>query len=228
MTAEQLSPTFRVQVGTDPHSEVVGPSLQPRQPDTHFIRLKWDSAFNQTASDKTGKPVYDKTLMVRHVYPGSGDYLDVVVKRWPAGGGEPVIEDNVRLSRYAEIIGKFEAKAKLAATGTPLAAMNLDPATIANLTARNVETVEALAEVPDSNLDALGHGARALRERAKTLFAIRDDNAPLEQLRAENNTLRDQLTAVKDELKEANAKLVEARSEIEAASPPLPLKGARR
>jgi hypothetical protein len=224
--SDHFSPTFRLQVGTDPNSEVVGPNLTPRQPDTHFVKIGAGTAHNQIASDKTGKPVYDKTLVVRHIYPGSHDYLDVVVKRYPHGGGEPIIEDNIRLSRYAEIIDRFEKKQKLTEVGTPLAALNLDPATIANLQAASVETVEALAEVPDNHLDSLGHGARALRERAKTLFAIRDDNAPLEQLRAENNTLRDQLTAVKQELKEANAKLVEARSELEA--PPLPLKGARR
>lgn len=214
MTAEQFSPTFRVQVGTDPNSEVVGPSLTPRQPDTHFLKIGFGSSFDQAASDKAGKPIYDKTLVVRHIYPGSHDYLDVEVKRYPHGGGEPIIVDSLRLSRYAELIGKFEKRAKITDAGTPLAAMNLDPATIANLQGSNIDTVEALAEVPDNHLESLGNGARALRERAKTLFAIRDDAAPLEQLRAENNKLRDQLGIVKEELAEATKEVVGLRSEV--------------
>jgi hypothetical protein len=212
--SEQFSPTFRIQVGTDPNSEVVGPNLTPRQPDTHFVKIGWGTSYDQAASDKAGKPINDKTLVVRHIYPGSHDYLDVEVKRYPHDGGEPIIVDSIRLSRYAELIERFEKKAKITASGTPLAAMNLDPATIANLQGSNIDTVEALAEVPDNHLDALGHGARALRERAKTLFAIRDDNAPAEQLRAENNKLRDQLGVVKEELAEANREIVGLRSEV--------------
>jgi hypothetical protein len=212
--SDQMSPTFRVQVGTDPNSEVVGPSLTPKQPDTHFIKLHWGSSFNQAASDKAGKPVNDKTLMVRHIYPGSHDYLDVEVLRYPHGGGEPIIVDSIRLARYAELIEKFQKKAKISETGTPLAALNLDPATADNLKGSGIDTVEALAEVPDNHLDALGHGARQLRERARVLFAVRDDNAPLEQLRAENNKLRDQLGAATEELAEANREIVGLRSEV--------------
>jgi len=214
MSAEQFSPTFRVSVGTDPNSEVVGPSLTPRQPDTHFLKIGWGSSFNQAESDKAGKPINDKTLVVRHIYPGSHDFLDVEVKRYPHGGGEPVIVDSVRLARYADLIAKFEAKAKMTDAGTPLAAMNLDPATIANLQGSQIDTVEALAEVADVNLGALGTGGRQLRERAKALFAIRDDNAPLEQLRAENNKLRDQLGTATEELAEANREIVGLRSEV--------------
>jgi hypothetical protein len=214
MSSEQMSPTFRVAVGTDPNSEVVGPNLTPRQPDVHFIKLHWGTSFDQVASDKAGKQVYDKTLLVRHIYPGTHDYLDVEIKRWPHGGGEPVIVDSIRLARYADLIEKFERKAKITDAGTPLAALNLDPATIANLQGSGVDTVEALAEVPDVALGALGMGARQLRERAKALFAIRDDNAPLEQLRAENNKLRDQLGVATEELAEANKEIVGLRSEV--------------
>jgi hypothetical protein len=214
MSEQQWSPTFRVSVGTDPNSEVVGPNLTPRQPDTHFIRLAFGSSFNQAESDKAGKPIHDKTLMVRQVYPGSHDCLDVEIKRWPHAGGEPVIVDSIRLARYAELIEKFEKRAKITDAGTPLASMNLDPAQIDNLKGSGIDTVEALAEVPDNHLDALGHGARQLRERARVLFAVRDDNAPLEQLRAENNKLRDQLGAATEELAEANREIVGLRSEV--------------
>lgn len=212
--SDQMSPTFRVQVGTDPNSEVVGPSLTPRQPDTHFIKLHWGSSFNQVESDKAGKPISDKTLLVRHIYLGSHDYLDVEVLRYPHGGGEPIIVDSIRLARYNELIEKFQKKAKISETGTPLAALNLDPATTDNLKGSGIDTVEALAEVPDVALGALGMGARQLRERAKALFAIRDDNAPLEQLRAENNRLRDQLGAATEELAEANREIAGLRSEV--------------
>src|SRR4051812_14558207 len=121
--SDQFSPTFRVSVGTDPNSEVVGPNLTPRTPDQHFVKLGWGMAHDQTASDKAGKPIYDKTLVVRHIYPGSHDYLDVIVKQWPHGGGEPVIVDSIRLARYAELISKFEKRAKITDVGTPLSAL---------------------------------------------------------------------------------------------------------
>src|SRR4051812_12469266 len=119
--SEQFSPTFRIQVGTDPNSEIVGPNLTPRQPDVHFVKIGWGTSYDQAASDKAGKPIHDKTLVVRHIYPGSHDYLDVEVLRYPHDGGEPIIVDSIRLSRYAELIERFQKKAKLTASGTPLA-----------------------------------------------------------------------------------------------------------
>jgi len=214
MPEEQWSPAFKVTVGTDPNSEVVGPSLTPRQPDIHFVKVGWGSSFNQAESDKAGQQIHDKTLLVRHLYPGSHDYLDVEVKRFPHGGGEPIIVDSLRLSRYAELIDKFEKKSKMTDVGMPLAALNLDPATIDNLKGSGVDTVEALASVPDNYLHAIGTNGRQLRERAKAIFAIRDDAAPLEQLRAENNKLRDQLGVATEELAEANKEIVGLRSEV--------------
>jgi hypothetical protein len=212
---ENMSPTFRVAVGTDPNTQVIGPAVHGRAADYHHIKVFWGAVHNGTASDKAGSPVYDKVLQVRYIYPGSGDYLDVVVKRWPADGGEPVITDPERYNRYREVLEKYEAKADQKAHGTPLAVLNLDPHEIATLNGKQVETIEQLADVPDNYLGNLGLGGRTVRDRARAFMEASAGNAPLAKMQAENDGLRADLDAMRNKVAELAKDREDAKHEAE-------------
>lgn len=76
-----------------------------------------------------------------------------------------------------------------------------------------IRTVEALAGISDSNLDTLGPGSRAMRERARVVLAEKSEAAPHEQtmealnaMMAEMAKLRAEITQLKAEKEEAPAK----------------------
>lgn len=215
MPPDQMSPTFRVAVGTDPNTQVIGPAVHGRAADYHHIKVFWGAVHNGAASDKAGSPVYDKVLQVRYLYPGSGDYLDVAVKRWPAEGGEPVITDPERFNRYREVLEKYESKAEQKAQGTPLAVLNLDPHEIATLNGKQVETIEQLADVPDNYLGNLGMGGRTVRDRARAFMEATAGNAPLARMQAENDGLRADLDAVRNKLADMAQQQDDARRDAE-------------
>lgn len=212
---EHMSPTFRVAVGADPNTQVIGPAVHGRQPDYHHIKVFWGAEHNGAASDKEGSPVYDKVLQVRYLYPGSGDYLDVVVKRWPADGGEPVITDRERWNRYREVLEKYESKADQKANGTPLAVLNLDPHEIATLNGKQIETIEQLADVPDNYLGNLGLGGRTVRDRARAYMEASAGNAPLAKMQAENDGLRADLDAMRNKVADMAKEREDAKHEAE-------------
>jgi hypothetical protein len=212
---ENMSPTFRVAVGTDPNTQVIGPAVAGRAADYHHIKVFWGAQHNGAASDKAGSPVYDKVLQIRHIYPGSGDYLDVTVKRWPADGGEPVITDPDRYNRYREVLEKYEAKAAQKAQGTPLAVLNLDPHEIATLNGKQVETIEQLADVPDNYLGNLGMGGRTVRDRARAFIESAAGNAPLARMQAENDGLRADVDAMRAQLGDMAKLQADARRDAE-------------
>jgi hypothetical protein len=215
MTTENMSPTFRVAVGTDPNTQVIGPAVHGRAADYHNIKVFWGSMHNGAASDKAGSPVYDKVLQVRHIYIGSNDYLDVAVKRWPADGGEPVIIDPDRYNRYREVLEKYEAKAAQKAQGTPLGVLNLDPHEIDTLKGRQIETVEQLSDVPDNYLGNLGMGGRTVRDRARAFIESAAGNAPLARMQAENDGLRADVDAMRAQLGDMAKLQADARRDAE-------------
>jgi hypothetical protein len=212
---DQMSPTFRVAVGSDPNSQVVGPGVYNKVTDYHQIRVFWGAVHNGAASDKQGTPVYDKVLQIRHLYPGSGDYLDVAVKRWPAEGGEPVLLDPQRYARYREVLEQFERNDKIKQQGTPLDVLNFDPATIANLKGKQIETVEELSDVPDVAIGALGTGGRSIRDRARAFIEASAGNAPLAKMQAENDGLRADLDLLRDQMRELTQQRDDAKRDAE-------------
>ena len=161
--SDEKTPVLRVAVGQDPNLTGMG---VPHAPDYQFIQLGFQAVHNGAESGRQGRPVFDKALMLTHIYPGSTDTLDVEVKRYPSSGGEPIVTDPVRATRFADIIAKFEERRATMEEGTPLSVLNFDPAQIKNLEASGASTVEMLAGVADSNLAKLGMGARNLRQRA--------------------------------------------------------------
>jgi hypothetical protein len=198
---ENLSPTFRVAVGTDPNTQVIGPAVHGRAADYHHIKVFWGAVHNGTASDKAGSPVYDKVLQVRYIYPGSGDYLDVAVKRWPADGGEPVITDPDRYNRYREVLEKYEAKADQKAQGTPLGGAEPRPARDRHAqrqAGRDHRAARRRARQLPRQPRAWA-GAPCATGRGRSWRATAG-NAPLARMQAENDGLRADVDAMRNKV----------------------------
>ena len=80
---------------------------------------------------------------------------------------------------FREVVDRFVTSGEAIAAGTPLSILNLDPATVANLGALNIHTIEQLALVPDSGLAALRQGGRSIRDRAASYLDATQGNAPM-------------------------------------------------
>lgn len=223
------TPVMRVAVGTDPNTQVVGYQLpgSVRQADYKTFKLRWDAAHNGSASEAEGRPIFDKVLMLTLLYPGTSDQLDVEIKRFP-DGAKPIVTDRGRYEMFKDSIDRFEANGNASESGTPLALINLDPATIANLNGMGIKTVEQLSDVPDSALDSLKTGGRGLRDRARAFIEASAGGAPMARLQAENEGLRGDVQELKRRLDEfAEERRVEkvAIAEGDAPSDAQPKKG---
>lgn len=207
------TPILRVLVGNDPMATENG---QVDAPAYLHIQLRWDATRAAFLSEAAGRPIFQKVLILRHIYPGTTDTLDVAVKVYP-DDGPAVVLDERRAEMFREVIAKFEANADQAASGTPLVTMNLDPAQVATLQASGVQSVEALADVPDSALERLGMGARVMRERARAFFAALEGNAPTAALQAENERLKADLDQQRADMAEVKAEMAANRAAAKAA-----------
>ena len=168
------------------------------------------------ATRETGKPSFQKILLVRIKYPGSLDTLDKELRRY-AQDGSVQSEDAAALRIYGEAAGAFERNESDVQAGTPLGVLNLDPVTEALLHAHGVRTVEALADVPDSNLDAFGNGSRATRQKGIDFLAGQDAGAGRAKAEAEAKALRDELVAAQQDRDAMRAELAALKAQVEKA-----------
>ena len=79
-----------------------------------------------------------------------------------------------------------------------------------------IRTVEALAGITDSNLDALGPGSRAMRERARVVLAEKSQAAPHEQTMEAMEAMMAEMAKLRAKLGQLEAELAE-RDEKPAA-----------
>lgn len=207
---DEFSPVMRVVVARTQHPDAAG---VVGKPDESFIQLGWRAEQHQAASDKQGRPVFDNVLVLRHIYPGTTDTADfpVILVR---ADGERVVVDPARHAKFRDAIEAYEAKSASTLEGTPIAVLTLQPATVAGLAAQNIHSVETLAAVPDSNIERLGPGSRATRERARVYLEAILGGAPAARLSAENEKLQGDLADLKRQVEEMAA---ERRGQAEDA-----------
>jgi hypothetical protein len=77
-----------------------------------------------------------------------------------------------------------------------------------------VHSVEQLASMPDSQAQKF-MGIQALKQKAKDYIEAAKGNAPLEQLRAENEELRNRMEALEEMLKSARSRRRKAEPDEE-------------
>jgi hypothetical protein len=152
-----------------------------QRPHRALVTFYLDKMQNNFKSEQEGRPVFDDKEMIRIITPGDT---------------KSVIEAVVKMEHKLQYAREYEAFQKGMAApieGTPLEEWPpMTPATVANLKAANIHTVEQLAEVHDGLLANLGMGGRTLRDKAKNWLENAAGGAVVSRLQAENETLKAQ------------------------------------
>lgn len=108
--------------------------------------------------------------------------------------------------QYAAQYKAWKAGQEAPSSGTPLEQWpGLRKSEIKELVALGIKTVEALAGVSDGNLQNIGMGKRALRDRAQVWLKAASDNAPLEALQAQLRERENQLEVLSRQVAELEA-----------------------
>jgi hypothetical protein len=149
------------------------PSLQ-----VHFTN---DSQVNEQVTRETGIQTYDNVL-VAHIYPMGMPKSDATheVKRTLPDNTVKIHPQNA--ARFGEQLKLYEAGTEAEKMGTPLRDLvGMTPATILNLKARGIHTIEDLSEMGDTAGNDL-MGFWDLRDRAKKHIEHREKQAPMLKL----------------------------------------------
>ena len=165
-----------------------------QRPHRALVTFYLDKMINNFRSEQEGHPVYDDKEMIRIITPG--DTKSVI---------EAVVKDEHR-RQYAREYEAFKAGMAIPAEGTPLEEWPpMTPATVANLKAINIHTVEQLAEVHDGILPNLGLGGRTLRDKAKNWLENAAGGAVVSRLQAENERLKEEQGVQANTIKDLTA-----------------------
>jgi len=173
-------------------------------PTHRFVSFRFEAVENIPLSRDAGRPVFDRVLVVRQHYPGDKSTLDRNMLRWPAGSDRFVVEEPDHWPFVRDIAEKWMANQQEAASGTPLALLNLRVDEIAGLRAAGVGSIEMLAQVPDGALKAIS-GARELRDRAQRFLTAADAQAPLEQAEARAQAAQEEVEGLRERVAELEA-----------------------
>lgn len=169
----------------------------------NFVCFYYDTAKNNIASDKEGRPIYDKILFVRIV--ASGQAKSEVIYEVEREFQDGSIRANKNIyNRFEEYIEKFKSKNEGGdLKGTPIEQWPaIDVRTAAELKAQNIFTVESLAELSDTGLQNIGMGGRALQAKAKAFLDAAKGGAEYEKLAADNQKLQDRIEILEKQIKE--------------------------
>jgi hypothetical protein len=171
---------------------------------------------NQHLSLKAGRPIFEDKEMVRIVL--SSDNKTELVR-------EALPRDKARFERQYEA---FKRKTdQISANGTPLSQWPvMTPALVSNFAVAGIYTVEQLAQMSDSGIQAAGMGAREWSGRAKSYLDRAESGSEAlrlvhenERLVAENESLRRQMDAL--------ARRLENVLDSEGEAPPEPRRRGR-
>lgn len=162
-----------------------------------FVEFYSEPQYMEFQSLEAGKAIYRDIQMVRIYVPG--DKTKVVCRevRMQPDQGAPSDPD-----RWPTQWAAFKSGALAEMAGTPLSTWAMINRNQVNeFKSFNVHTVEHLAEVPDTHLDSLGHGSRALRDSAKEWVARANDDGAVARMKSEFEremaAMREQIAAMR-------------------------------
>lgn len=161
------------------------------------------------ASAAAGKNVYKDMAFVEIIIPGNAK--ERVIRP---------VEDKDK-TRWPDQWRKFEqfGEAGQEIDGTPIQEWpQATPGQVKTLRAADVMTVEQLATVSDLDLQSLGMGMVALRAKAQTYVAFKNDEIKVQKVAAENRKLKKSVTDLEKRLAEMQSRL----EELESAKEPAP------
>lgn len=152
--------------------ETVDPQYKSK--DGNALRIWRDAAKSPFMSEKLGRPVFDEVTYVEVISPGSRDSTPVFEARreFPDIEGVPKRDTlyGIKWEEFREYIEHFDKSENSTQSmgGTPLSEWKEMPRTLcAALKAQNIFTVDALAQLPDSRLMAVGPDGRTWRTKAQ-------------------------------------------------------------
>lgn len=166
-----------------------------------IVTFYMESVLQGAESSKAGRPIYKDEPYIWIRFPGDKTRE---VKRRVDMAGRRGLPDQVRFPRqWAAFQNQHEAVHE----GTPLEEWPPISKSVAlNLKGVNVHTVEHLAAVPDTTLHNLGHGGRQLRDKAIAWLKSAEGSAELLALKSENQTLKDDMEIMKQQIAALGAK----------------------
>jgi hypothetical protein len=200
-------------------------------PDGTALRFYTQPTKNNFQSEKHGRPIFDTSLMVEVMVPGSRESTpQFEVERvyceevgLDKKTGERIHERSEKYELYLVQINAFKANSGEGLTeGTPIGQWGqVDAGTAASLRAVGIFTVEQLASISDGNLTNVGMGARVLREQAQAFLQTRQFGIPTAAMAAENANLKSETERLHQRIEELLA--INKTLELSAANPSTPM-----
>lgn len=198
---------------------------KPMYTHEHNVLVFWrDVAQNELASAQSGKPEFDDVLYVRVTSPGSKDTNVFEVERNYAEGFPHPIHKKKRLNKavydkYRKYIDQYVADGAVIVTeGTPIEQWALVTARQAlTLKHNGVHSVEALANLSDSAIAAVGMGSRALVQKAKDWLAQAQNSATAMQAQEQARRTQEQLDYLRQQMADLGEALNALPPEAKAA-----------
>jgi hypothetical protein len=161
---------------------------------------------NNYRSSIEGRPIFETYPFVRIMIPG--DSKSIIERK---------VTDADKV-RFARQWAAFQAGEAPVESGTPIEQWPpLTVSQVAEFKAMHIRTVEHLAGLSDGNIARLGPGGRGLVEKAKAFIAAAKDTAEAQRLAGENEHLKNELAALKEQFAELSAR-VQAQEETRPAA----------
>jgi hypothetical protein len=146
---------------------------------------------NNAKSLEAGRPIYDDVPYIQVWIAGQKDVVH-----------HPVNDQDKR--NYPREWAAFIANQdQSTASGTPLGMLpGISKGLVEEAAYFKVRTIEDLANMPETNVSALGMGWPAVRQAARDYIEAAKGAAPIAAVRAENELLRNQLEALQRQVTE--------------------------
>lgn len=193
-------------------------------PDGTALRFYYQPTKNNFQSEKNGRPIFDSSLMVEVMVPGSRESTPIFeVERVyciEAGGTleNRLVERSPKYVQFQTQVEAFKAQSgEGLVEGTPIAQWpTIDGGTAATLKAAGIQTVEMLAGVQDGHLQNLGMGGHVLREQARAFIQSRQFGIPSAQMATETANLREENARLNGLVSDLTTRLSTALGEVQA------------
>ncbi|KKB61560.1 chromosome partitioning protein ParA [Robbsia andropogonis] len=164
-----------------------------------YVEFEMRPVHQEFASEEAGRPIYKDVPHIHIMFPGDRTKEVVRPVRTEQHGNEP--SDIQRFPRQWEA---FKNQQEQVQDGTPIQEWPpISRGEALNLKGMKIHTVEALAALSDGNCSFLG--GRELREKAKVWLSSASSNKESMRLKKENDNLRADLEAMKQQIKDLAA-----------------------
>lgn len=158
-----------------------------------FVEFYMGTMQNELKTKEAGRPIFDDVPWVKIAVPGDKD--NIVTR--------PVRDDDKL--RFGKQWQAFERGIEQTQSGQPLSEIPfLTKGQVAEFAVFGIKTAEQLRDMPDV-LAQKFQGANGVRQKVKDYLAAAAGNAPLQQIRNENDALRGEIEMLKKGIAELKA-----------------------